>query len=67
MRESITANRVANRIRLLRSQFSGAFLIVEGDTDKRIYGRFIMAETCRLEVAHSRENAIAAAFIVDTT
>lgn len=65
MKEAITANRVANRIRLLRSQFSGAFLIVEGDTDKRIYGRFIMAEACRLEVAHSRENAIAAALILE--
>ncbi len=65
MRESITANRVANRIRLLRSQFSGAFLIVEGDTDKRIYGRFILAEACRLEVANSRENVIAAALILE--
>jgi hypothetical protein len=65
MREAIKANRVANRIRLLRSQFSGAFLIVEGDIDKRIYGRFIMAEACRLEVAHSRENAIDAALILE--
>jgi len=65
MREAITANRVANRIRLLRSQFPGAFLIVEGDTDKRIYGRFIRAEVCRLEVAHSRENAIAATLILE--
>jgi len=65
MREAIKADRVANRIRLLRSQFSGAFLIVEGDKDKRIYGRFIMAEACRLEVAHSRENAISAALILE--
>jgi hypothetical protein len=65
MRDAIKANRVANRIHLLRSQFSGAFLIVEGDTDKRIYGRFIMAEACRLEVAHSRENAIGAALILE--
>ncbi len=65
MIEAITANRVANRIRMLRPHFSGAFLIVEGDTDKRIYGRFMMAEACRLEVAHSRENAIAAALILE--
>ncbi|MCI0523693.1 MAG: DUF4435 domain-containing protein [Acidobacteria bacterium] len=60
MREAITANRVANQIRLLRSQFLGAFLIVEGDTDKRIYSRFIKAEACRIVIAYGRENAVAA-------
>ena len=65
MREAITAIRIANRIRLLRSQFPGAFLIVEGDADKRIYSRFTRAEACRLEVAYGRENVIAATLILE--
>lgn len=65
MREAITANRVANQIRLSRSQFLGTFLIVEGDTDKRFYSRFTEAEACRTVIAYGRENAVAASEMLE--
>lgn len=58
MKEFLTPERLANKIRLLRSQFSGAVLIVEGDTDARIYRRYVLPTHCNIEIAHNKDNAI---------
>jgi Protein of unknown function (DUF4435) len=50
MRESMTADREANAIKLQRSHFLGAFLLVEGSTDRRFYQKLINEETCRIIV-----------------
>lgn len=60
MQEYITFHSVANAIRMKRSLFVGAFLIVEGVSDKLAYGLIIDRETCSIELAHGRENAIRA-------
>ena len=39
-----------------RSLFSGSFLVVEGVTDGRLYGKFIDKERCEIVVAHSKDN-----------
>jgi len=60
MRELLTADDIASEIRLTRGpSFSGAFLIVEGETsDLRVYGRLIDRELCRIIPSHGKENAI---------
>jgi hypothetical protein len=65
MRQYIDGNVVANRVRLLRTQHSGSFLIVEGDTDKRFYERFIDRDQCRIIIANNKANAVAASAILE--
>lgn len=47
MREYISVEREANAIRLRRSTFLGAFLLLEGSSDKIFYERFINIKTCQ--------------------
>jgi hypothetical protein len=65
MIRSITAHRVANDIRMIRSQYAGTFLLVEGVKDIRFYERFIDQERCRLIIAHNKENAVGTLSILD--
>ena len=48
MREFISDDRDANKIRLLRSTFPGTFLLVEGSSDKILYQRFVDKDACQL-------------------
>jgi hypothetical protein len=66
MLESQTADEIANSIRLYRSHFSGTIIIVEGPTDVLLYQRLINKnDRCLTIVAHSKENAIKALYIVE--
>lgn len=56
MREYIAAEDIANQISMLRSVFHGPVMIVEGVTDKRLYGKFIDSEETEIIVAHSKDN-----------
>lgn len=48
MRDFITVEREANKIRQLRQTFSGTFLLVEGSSDKTFYERFVNKLACQL-------------------
>lgn len=50
MRDSLTADREANAIRLERGSFLGVFLLVEGSTDKLFYSNLINEKQCRIIV-----------------
>lgn len=65
MREYITDNTIANTIRMKRQQNGGAFLVVEGINDERVYGLIIDKDTCSTEIAYGRENAIGAIQILN--
>jgi Protein of unknown function (DUF4435) len=65
MREYITPERIANQIRLRRSNFSGVFIIVEGSSDKLIYERLVSIEKCEFSIAFNKDNAINALGILD--
>jgi hypothetical protein len=41
VKKDLTAHSIANTVRMIRSLHEGAFLIVEGDTDARVYKRFV--------------------------
>ena len=60
MKQHLTPHDIANTARMMRSQHPGAFLIVEGDTDARVYGRFIDKAHCEIIPAHGKDNALIA-------
>jgi hypothetical protein len=65
MREHITGASVANAIRMKRTLFRGAFVIVEGPTDKRVYSQIVDRALCHIEIAHGRDNLEEAIRILD--
>lgn len=65
MREYITPERIANQIRLRRSNFSGAFIIVEGRSDNLVYERLVSQHKCEFSIALNKDNAINALDILD--
>ena len=50
MKDSLTADREANAIRLERGSFPGVFLLVEGSTDKLFYSNLVNEKQCRIVV-----------------
>lgn len=58
MREYITPERIANQIRLRRSNFSGAFIIVEGRSDNLVYERLVSQNKCEFSIALNNREAI---------
>lgn len=57
VREFLTPDRVANKIQLLRTTFSGTFLLVEGNSDKIFYQRFVNSTECQLEIAAGKPSS----------
>ncbi|MCG3256447.1 MAG: DUF4435 domain-containing protein [Candidatus Heimdallarchaeota archaeon] len=49
---------LANKIMMLRTSFKGSFLIVEGDTDYRLFEKFIDTTSCNLEYIKGKDNVI---------
>lgn len=66
MREHITGDTIANTIRMKRSSFVGAFLVVEGVSDKRVYGRVLDDKRCSIEIAYGCDNALSAVRILNS-
>lgn len=66
MRENITADRIANKLRQLRSQYAGSFLIVEGKTDARVWRNLVAETKCHVEIASNKDKAIDALEILET-
>jgi Protein of unknown function (DUF4435) len=57
VKDLLSIDREANAIRLRRSTFSGAFLFVEGDSDKTFYSRFIDAAKCSVVVISGKPSS----------
>jgi Protein of unknown function (DUF4435) len=58
MKDIINANYKANEIKMLRSTFSGTFLLVEGNSDDTFYKNLVDRSTCRLRVTGGKQRAI---------
>jgi len=54
VKQYLTVNFFANEIRMLRSTYAGTFLLVEGESDRKFYGRFADRARCRIKVAPDR-------------
>lgn len=48
---------IANEIRMSRGQYRGAFLLVEGSTDARLFER-LTSDKCQVRFSNGKENAI---------
>ncbi|MBC1236355.1 DUF4435 domain-containing protein [Nostoc sp. 2RC] len=57
MRDLLSVDRDANKIRLLRSTYSGTFVLVEGDSDKTFYNRFVDELACKLIVVSGKPSS----------
>jgi Protein of unknown function (DUF4435) len=59
MTNNLKPDRIANKIRLLRTQYTEhSFLIAEGDTDTRVWENLVDSTKCRVENAFNKDNAV---------
>jgi len=65
MRQYVDAYSVANTVRMNRSQYHGAMVIVEGSSDVRVYQRFFDREACFVIPALGKANATGALRMLD--
>jgi hypothetical protein len=67
VREFLTDDRIANKIRLRREISSSTFLLVEGCSDKVFYERFVDRAVCELEIAVGKIRVINILEILETS
>jgi hypothetical protein len=65
MKAHLTPHDIANTVRMMRTLHSGAIIIVEGDTDLRVYQRFVDEKRCRLVPGNGRPNTIGSLSILE--
>ena len=65
MKQYVNAYDIANTVRMTKSRFPGSFLIVEGDSDARMYRRFTDSSACRVIPALGKANALGAMSILN--
>ncbi|MGB7606132.1 MAG: DUF4435 domain-containing protein [Lutisporaceae bacterium] len=66
MRNYIDGTRLVTKIKMLRIlRKEKCYFIVEGDTDARLYRKFIDEESCDIVIAESKENVIEAISILN--
>ena len=65
MKQYLTPHDIANTVRMMRPQYTGSVVIVEGDSDARVYGRFIDDIRCRIVPAHGKSNVLIAMGLLD--
>ena len=58
MKDSYKPTHLASFVRMLRTQFHGAVLFVEGDSDKRVFGQYTVPSSCRVMVAHGKSEVL---------
>jgi len=58
MRQTVYS--IVNTARMMRTQYTGTILMVEGSTDERVYGNFVSNTKCRLIIATGKDKAVRA-------
>ena len=56
MREYIDSRDIANTVMMLATAFQGTIVVVEGVTDRRVYGKFFAKDRVETVIAHSKTN-----------
>ncbi len=56
MREYLDGRDVANTVMMLATAFDGTIVVVEGITDRRLYGKFMDKDSTEVVIAHSKTN-----------
>jgi hypothetical protein len=65
MIESLTPHSIASTVRLLRDAHAGAIAVFEGDTDIRLFSKFLDETVCVPINAHNKDNALGVLEILD--
>jgi hypothetical protein len=58
IQETMTPSIIASTIRLQRGAFSGAFLLLEGVNDQKLFSKFIDENLCRILVGNGKEKVL---------
>jgi hypothetical protein len=58
LKEELDHHDYVAEMRLMRADFSGSFLVVEGDTDCKVLDRFLDNESCDIVVVRGRNNVV---------
>lgn len=67
MRTYLTSQRLVTKLQMLRSgKKKKAFVVVEGVTDYRVYGKLFDLENCEIVIGESKENVVEAIKICET-
>ncbi len=66
MKEFLNGYSFSNEIRMLRSVFKGTILLVEGDSDARVYKRFVEKPNCEVKPGHSKINVLDALKLLES-
>lgn len=61
----LSENDIANTVRMMRTNFGGSIILVEGHSDMRVYRRFFDHNKCRLVLSFGKENALKALLILE--
>lgn len=56
MREFLTADDICNQISMNRTVFDGTVIVSEGNTDMRLYDKFVVKGSVMTIPAHSKDN-----------
>lgn len=64
MREYLSPIDIANTVMMLKTAFKGTVVVVEGITDRRLYGKFFDPDNTEVVIAHSKDNVGSAVKIV---
>ena len=65
LRASVSADGIANRVRMKRHKHAGAFLLVEGEDDKKLFKNFVDAASCVIQIAYGKPNVLGALAILE--
>ena len=65
MRQTVYS--IVNRAHMMRTQYTGTILIVEGSTDARVYRRLVSKNECRLIPATGKDKAISALELLENS
>lgn len=66
MLEHINQFTVANDVRMRRATFKGAFLLVEGRSDQKLYVKFTNASQTQVVVCRTKDDVVAAILTLDS-
>src|SRR5688572_28484291 len=67
MLEHINQFTVANDVRMRRATFKGAFLLVEGRSDQKLYVKFTNASQTQVVVCRTKDDVVAAIQTLDVS
>jgi hypothetical protein len=65
LRASVNADGIANRVRMKRLKHAGAFLLVEGEDDKKLFKNFVDTASCIIQIAYGKPNVLGALAILE--